>query len=495
MRVLIGQINPIIGDFSGNCEKILQSIKIAKGEPVDVVLFPELAICGYPPQDLLLHPSFINDVQGILERVITASKGMSVVVGLPRCGEGEKLYNSAAVIEDGVLLGFQDKVLLPTYDVFDERRYFEPGGMVRTWPLCGQEVGVTICEDIWFHSGAVEQYRYSRDPILELRQHKPDVVFNLSASPYSVAKPHRRFKVCQAAAMSLKCPVVMCNQVGGNDSLIFDGYSVHVDAEGEIVRWAKAFDEENKIINTEECGIIEPFEDDLIGGLYGALVLGVRDYFRKQGFHQACLGLSGGIDSAVVACIAVEALGKEHVLGLTMPSRYSSESSVVDAQQLADNLGIALHNISIEGPFSCYLELLKPHFEGRKPDVTEENLQARTRGMILMAMSNKLGCIVLSTGNKSETAMGYSTLYGDMCGGMSVINDVSKGQVYALAHWINKEREVIPWDTIEKPPSAELRPDQRDSDSLPPYDVIDNVLKEYVEEYKTQEAIAEKKGY
>lgn len=495
MRILVAQLNLIIGDLEGNTQKIIETLDRARSKEVDVVLFPELTICGYPPEDLMLHRSFIDAMDEYLEKIIRASARLLVVVGVVRKnnGKGEKpLFNSAAIIEDGKLLGYQDKWLLPTYDVFDERRYFEPGSDMKVWKFKGKKIGVIICEDIWQHAGYVDFTKYHRDPVQELAKHKPDVLLNLSASPYQYQKPDMRVKVCTKASRTLKCPVLLCCQVGGNDQLVFDGYSVYVDKKGNLSQLAKGFEEDEMIVDiqteTQGCPLVyDPLKD-----LYSALVLGVRDYFHKSGFKKGCLGLSGGIDSALVACIAADALGKENVLGITMPSRYSSTSSVSDAKVLADRLGIGYEEIPIEKPFQSFLDLLSPYFHGMAADVTEENIQARIRGMILMAFSNKFGHVVLSTGNKSEMAMGYCTLYGDMCGGLSVISDVTKTQVYELSRWINREKEIIPVSTIEKAPSAELRPNQKDSDSLPDYAVVDKVLQGYIEEYLSPEEISKK---
>ena len=494
MRILVAQINPIIGDLQGNAAKILNGISQAKNISAHLVLFPELSLTGYPPDDFLLLPHFIDALKAPLEEIRKASEGIVVIVGTPRrsnASVGHPLHNSAAIFHDGNLLGYQDKCLLPTYDVFDERRYFEPGATIKLWDFCGKKVGITICEDIWQHSDLLSQTSYARDPVLELRDQKPDLVLNLSASPYSIAKFSNRLKVCAKAAVALQSPFVLCNQVGANDGIIFDGRSLYLNHAGELLHCGKSFEEDFICIDLDKKEQ-QPIKinENSIEDLYQALVLGVRDYFRKSGFSRACLGLSGGIDSALVACIAVEALGKDNVLGVAMPSRFSSESSMVDACQLANALGIECKEIAIEAPFESYLELLNPHFQGKAPDVTEENLQARIRGMILMALSNKHGYINLSTGNKSELAMGYSTLYGDMCGGLGVISDVSKRQVYALANWINRDQEIIPYNTIQKAPSAELRPNQKDSDSLPDYDIIDNVLQGYVEEHRSPEEIA-----
>ncbi len=500
MHIVLRQINPTIGDLAGNTAKIVNGIQEGRRLGAELVLFSELALCGYPPEDFLLLPHFCNALEAELQKVVAASKGIAVVVGTIRRalpGTGQKfLHNSAAVIVDGRLIGYQDKALLPTYDVFDEARYFEPAESYRVWDIAGKRVVITICEDIWQHSAAVIHTSYRRDPVREVAMHKPDVLLNLSASPFSVARSETRLALCRAVAQTLHCPVLLCNQVGGNDSLIFDGNSLYLDREGQLIAQAAAFREDSLFIDTEvsavplECQSTEPIRD-----LHDALVLGLRDYFAKQGFTKALVGLSGGIDSAVVLCLAAKALGADRVLAVSMPSRYSSEGSVTDAKALVDHLGTGWLEVPIERPFQSYLELLTPHFQGLPPDTTEENLQARIRGMILMALSNKFGYIVLATGNKSEMAMGYATLYGDMCGGLGVINDVTKRQVYALANWMNRDREVIPHSTIVKPPSAELRPNQLDSDSLPDYAIVDTVLEEYVENHRSVEDIVLAYGY
>ncbi len=495
MRIFVAQLNPIIGDFEGNTRKIVQALDHARSKQADVVVFSELVLCGYPPEDLLLHSSFIDANQKYLEKIIQASSRLMVVVGVVRRNPDKKekpIFNSAAVIQDGKLLGFEDKQLLPTYDVFDERRYFEPGTKTQIWEYKGKKIGVMICEDIWQHAGIVSDTYYAHDPVLDFQSMKPDVVLNLSSSPYQFQKPSTRVKVCAKCAKTLNCPVILCCQVGANDQLVFDGYSLYVNREGELVQVAKGFEEDEMVVDLNAPATPCAFSYDPIQDLYHALVLGVRDYFHKQDFKKGCLGLSGGIDSALVACIAVDALGKENVLGITMPSRYSSPGSITDSEILARNLGIELLHIPIEKPFQSFLDLLQPYFQGKATDVTEENLQARIRGMLLMAISNKHGYIVMSTGNKSEMALGYCTLYGDMAGGLGVISDVNKQQVYTLAHWINRDKEIIPQSTISKVPSAELRPNQKDSDSLPSYDIIDNVLQGYVEEYLSPEEISQK---
>lgn len=492
MRIFTAQLNPIIADIKGNASKIIEKIRQARKEKYAIILFPELILTGYPPEDFLLLPHFIEAVEAALNEIARETKDITAIVGTARrnFNKNEKpLFNSAAILQNGEILGYQDKTLLPTYDVFDERRYFEPTHDCKVWAIEGKRLAITICEDIWH--GAV----YTKDPVVELKKQPIDVMLNLSASPFHVGKFFDRLHVCSRAAKELQCPVILCNQVGGNDSLIFDGHSLYVSKNGELLAMAKGFQEDDFVIDLEEAKEPISYKPQAIEELHDALILGLRDYFHKSGFKKACLGLSGGIDSALVAYLAKEALGSDNVLGIAMPSRYSSEGSITDAVELAHNLGIRYRHIPIEDPFKAYLELLTPYFEDKQPDVTEENLQARIRGMILMAISNKLGYIVLSTGNKSELAMGYSTLYGDMCGGLGVISDVTKGQVYALSKWINRDREIIPKNSIEKPPSAELRPNQKDSDSLPDYDIVDTVLKEYLENNQEAEEIYAKYNY
>lgn len=492
MHILVAQINPRVGDLKGNTELIIQRIRQGKSQKADLVVFPELALSGYPPEDFVLLPHFMEAVSNHLHEIIQASDGIGVIVGLPRYNpqKHEKgLYNSAALIQNQKLIDYVDKILLPTYDVFDERRYFEPGEQVKIWNFNGFKIACTICEDIWQHSGLFQTI-YKRDPIIEFKEKKPDLMINISASPYSINKFNSRSKICINAARSLGCPIILCNQVGGNDSLIFDGYSLFADPRG-LLQCAKGFEEDYMSIDLLQSQEVLQIKVNPIGDLYKALVLGLRDYFKKLGFKKACLGLSGGVDSAVVACLAADALGKAQVLTLGMPSRYSASESVRDAKLLAEKLGVDYQQVPIEGPFESYLSLLKPFFEEKETDITEENIQARIRGMILMAFSNKFGYLVLGTGNKSELAMGYSTLYGDMCGGLAVIGDLTKNQVYALARWINRHEEIIPWYTIERPPTAELRPNQKDSDTLPDYAIVDQVLQSYVEEHQSPASIAE----
>jgi len=498
MRVLLAQINPTIGDLQGNIDLICKGIADGKEQGAELIVFPEMALVGYPPEDFLLLPQFILDAESALEKIIPLTLGVSVIIGTIRrhSAKGEKsICNSAAILSNGLLLGFQDKMLLPTYDVFDERRFFEPAHETRLWKLGANQVGVTICEDIWGYSDLSHHVSYSRNPVEDLAKLNPEFVVNLSASPFSISHFNSRLSVCAKAAQALKCPLLLCNQVGGNDSLIFDGRSLCVDKNGKLVACAKAFETDNLFVDLSVNHKPLLQKNDPIRDIYQALVLGIRDYFRKSGFTKACLGLSGGVDSALVAYLAVEALGKENVMGVLMPSRYSSADSLKDAQQLVNALQIDSQTISIEGPFQGFLDLMSPSFIDCLPDTTEENMQARLRGMILMSLSNKFGYIVLSTGNKSELAMGYATLYGDMCGGLAVISDLTKQQVYQLSNWINRDKEIIPWNTIKKAPSAELRPNQKDSDSLPDYSIVDNVLQLYIVEHQSPQHIAERFGY
>jgi NAD+ synthase (glutamine-hydrolysing) len=494
MKVFVCQLDLTIGDYKGNLKKILDSIEKGRKERADIILFSELTLCAYPPEDLLLHENFVLRGEETLEKILPHTKGLMVVVGLVRrnLAKGEKsLLNSAAILQDGKIVGFQDKALLPTYDVFDERRYFEPGTQFNTWQWKGKKVGVLICEDIWEHANRVGFTKYSCDPVSELAKQNIDLLLNLSASPYQFQKSATRVKVCQAVSKTLQKPVILCAQVGGNDQLVFDGYSVAIGEDGELRQLAKGFEEDWMMVDLDAPACPCPFEYDSVGDLYKALVLGTRDYFHKQGFSKGIVGLSGGIDSALVACIAVDALGKENVLGVSLPSKYNAPSSTTDAEKLAKNLGIKWDIIPIQSMFEECLKDLTPHFIGKAPGVTEENIQSRLRGLTLMALSNKLGALVLSTGNKSELAMGFCTLYGDMAGGLSVIADVNKTQVYMLSRWLNRKKEIIPQAIIDKPPSAELRPNQRDTDTLPEYSTVDAVVQSYVEDLMTPEEIIE----
>lgn len=478
MKILAAQIDSITGDFEGNIKKILYSIQIAKQNNCSILITSELAITGYPPQDLLLLPEFAEKAADALQPLIAASQNIILVIGTIRKNEeaGKPLFNTAAVCYQKKLIGFQDKTQLASYDAFDERRYFEPALKNEPWTLNNTAIGITIGGDMLQNTKNSLQ-----TPIHYLKDKNLDLAVNLSAFPYCIGKFTSRIDAAKHAATVLKCPFVLCNQVGGRDSLIFDGYSLLINSKGELAQIAKGFKEDNCIMDTSSVKIDTPFPEPM-EELHQALLLGLKDYFFKQGLKKACIGISGGIDSALVACLAVEALGKENVLGIAMPSPYSSPESITDAKKLASNLSIPLSIIPINAPFETFLELLSPYFLGKEPDTTEENLQARIRGMILMALSNKHGYIVLSTGNKSEFALGYSTLYGDMCGGLSVICDLLKDQVYALSRHINSKTNLIPENTFIKAPSAELRTGQKDSDTLPEYPIVDAVVRGYIEQ-------------
>lgn len=496
MKLQASQLNFVIGDLAGNGEKIIEALSRARKNGADLVLFSELAITGYPPEDLLLDSTFVESAWKQLQAIIPHTKGLCAIIGLPRKNPHHKdkpLHNSAAVCVDGQLIAFADKILLPTYDVFDERRFFEPGEKPLVFSYKGFEVGVTICEDAWQHSGDVGYANYARDPINELSKSKIDLLLNLSASPYSYKRGIARAAVFQAAAETLQCPVLFCNQVGANDQILFDGHSLAISSSGELLGAAKGFVEEDLVVDLDAPARSELLEEG-IHNLYQALVMGLRDYFTKQGFTKAILGLSGGIDSALVACIAVDAIGASNVTALALPTRFSSHSSHADAALLAKNINLSLQLVSIEKTFQHYLDLLDPFIKKGSSSITEENLQSRIRGMILMAFSNAQGSLLLNTGNKSEMAMGYTTLYGDMCGGLGPLHDVTKLHIYELARYVNREREIIPNSILEKAPSAELKENQTDQDTLPPYEVLDPILEDYIERGLSPEEIAEQRG-
>lgn len=496
MKIALAQIDPTVGDFDGNTRKIVEFSRMAADKGADLALFPELSICGYPPADLLEKPSFVARAGKAVEEVAaaTAHLRMAVLCGYvtpARHGSGKHVMNSAAMLRHGRIEFVQSKMLLPFYDVFDEQRYFAPADRQHLCHFGGERVAVTICEDAWNDKSFWEDRLYTVDPVDELMRHGGSVILNISASPYWRNKRQLRFDMLAAIAKHHCKPVVMVNQVGGNDSLIFDGSSIAIGPDGQLLARAKSFEEDLVIFDakalTGEVREQDPNED---AAIYSALVLGTRDYVRKCGFSKALVGLSGGIDSALVACLAVDALGRENVRAVTMPSQYSSEGSVNDSQQLAENLGIQLETIPIRELFCTYQKALEPIFSGLKRDITEENIQSRIRGNLLMAMSNKFSALVLTTGNKSEMSVGYCTLYGDMVGALAVIGDVMKTRVYDLARYVNRDREIIPAAILEKAPSAELSPGQKDTDSLPPYHVLDPILEAYVERYETPEAIA-----
>jgi NAD+ synthase (glutamine-hydrolysing) len=484
MKVMLAQLNPTIGDIDGNTKKVMKSIEMARERGADLIVFPEMTLCGYTPEDLVFSQRFIDKMEESLDQIVRASRGLALLVGLIRRNpmrEEKLLYNSAAIISDGMLLGFYDKMLLPHYDVFNERRYFARGKSVQVWNIKGKRVAVLICEDIWQNASHVSNTTYVQDPVKELIPYRPDLLCNLTASPFQAEKGEIRVEVCRAASKTLGCPVAYACQVGANGMLIFDGYSMYVDKEGDLTHLAKGFREDWVVVETDEKMAAIKFEQDVKHDVYRALCLGVSDYFAKAHQTKAVIGLSGGVDSSLVASIAKDALGKENVVGIYLPTRFSSKESLEDAEELAKNLGIEFKNIPIDPLFAGFLETLHDHFASAEFDLTEENLQARIRGVMLMAFANKFKMLLLNTGNKSELALGYCTLYGDMCGALAVIGDVLKTDVYELCRVVNREREVIPKRVFEKAPSAELRHHQKDSDTLPPYDIVDVVLKAYIE--------------
>jgi NAD+ synthase (glutamine-hydrolysing) len=495
MKIALSQLNYIIGDIEGNTERIVAEIKRAEQDGAELVVFSELAVCGYPPKDLLDYPSFINRCETALEIIRQNTTSTAVLVGAPawsRLEKGKKLYNSAYFFYQKELVQRIDKTLLPTYDIFDEYRYFEPNSTFKCVEFKGQKIAVTICEDLW---NLDEEKLYAVTPMDELMKQKPSVMINLSGSPYSYNHVEERRERMQYNAKHYNLPLFYVNQVGGNTDILFDGGSMFINRNGEIVGECAFYNEDFKVYDWDSSKTyedqLEEYRDYDIGLIHDALVMGVRDYFGKLGFKKAVLGSSGGIDSAVVHAIAAEALGAENVKAIMMPSQYSSDGSVKDAVKLAENLGSDYSIIPIKSIFDEFKNILSEEFAGVAENVAEENMQARSRGVILMSISNKFGPIVLNTSNKSESAVGYSTLYGDMCGGLSVIGDLYKEQVYELARFVNRYGEVIPFEIINKEPSAELRPDQKDSDSLPPYPVLDKMLFHYIEERKGwQEIVA-----
>ena len=482
MKIGFAQINPTVGDLSGNFERILGAYERLADAGADLVLTPELAITGYPPQDLVFKSQFVPQNLEVLEKLQARLRGAALLVGYVERnqGRGKPFHNAAALLQPGAPISKTFKSLLPTYDVFDEDRYFEPGCNSAPLLFGTKKIGVTICEDIWTEHYLPRPF-YDVEPVRALVEQGAEIVLNLSASPFSLNKPAIRREMVSALAQAHRRPIFYCNAVGGNDQLLFDGNSIAVNASGDLIARLPGFRTAEQIVDTDAAAI-EFNEPDRSADLFAALSLGVRDYLAKCGFKSAVLGLSGGIDSAVVAAIAVEALGAQNVVGVSMPSPYSSRGSIDDALALAKNLGIQCLQIPIANAFAAFKAQFAEIFAGLAEDTTEENMQARLRGMILMSLSNKFGHIVLSTGNKSELAVGYCTIYGDMAGGLAVISDVPKTMVFELARWINREREIIPRSTIEKPPSAELKPDQKDQDTLPPYDVLDEILRLYVEE-------------
>ena len=499
MKIALGQINPTIGDFTGNSKKIIESSRQAFALGAEMVLFPELAICGYPPRDLLEKPAFVERSQLMVQEIAQAVPGLTVVCGFvspAKVETGKSVMNSAAVLRDGAVQFVQSKMLLPTYDVFDEVRYFDPAKSQKLLNLGDKRFALTICEDAWNDKHFWHRRLYSVDPVDELLHAGGNMVINISASPFYLGKRELRRQMLETIARDNKVPVLFVNQVGGNDSLIFDGSSMVIAPDGRIVAQARSFAEDLILFDSETMQG-DMHEQTAVGdaSAYAALVLGTRDYVQKCGFSKVVIGLSGGIDSALTAAIAVDALGKENVTGIAMPSQYSSEHSIKDARELACRLGIRFEVVPIGAIFDQYRTSLAQLFAGTAEGVAEENIQSRIRGNIVMAFSNKFGELVLTTGNKSEIGVGYCTLYGDMVGGLGVIADVPKTMVYSLSRYLNAIKPVIPQSTIDKPPSAELRPGQKDSDTLPPYDVLDNILEDYIEDYRTAEQIAAERGY
>jgi NAD+ synthetase len=488
MKVVLAQINTTVGDIASNEAKILTAYERGAAAGADLVLLPELALTGYPPRDLALNSAFIAKNLEALDRLALKTGKTGLLVGLIGRNDvqpGRKATNAIALLQNGKILATRAKTLLPTYDVFDEDRYFEPAAENAPVTFNGVNIGLTICEDAWNDEDFWDDRRYRRNPPAELAAAGARLLFNASASPWHLGKSRIRREMLSNLAIKSKSPVVYCNLVGGNDELIFDGASLVFNGKGELLAEGKKFAEDFLVVDLETaapCPHTEPQDEEKV---YQAMVLGTRDYLHKCGFKSAVLGLSGGIDSALVAAIAADALGRENVRGVALPSQFSSQGSLDDAQKLAKNLGIQFDVIPIQPMFVSAKEQLKTVFAGHAEDTAEENIQARLRGVILMAMSNKFGSLLLTTGNKSELAVGYCTLYGDMCGGLAVISDVPKTMVYRIAKWLNREREVIPSDTITKPPSAELRPNQTDQDSLPAYDVLDAILNAYVVEGRT----------
>ena len=500
MKIAIAQLNPTIGDITNNAQAIIKAAHQAIKQNVRLLLTPELSLCGYPPRDLLLYPGFVESMSRDLDAIASElPKGIAVLVGTVETNpyameKGQKpLYNSMALIDGGEVRQVFHKRLLPTYDVFDEDRYFEPGYEANYFTLDGVKVGVSICEDLWNDEQFWGKRSYEVNPIEELAQLGVDVIVNLSASPYTVGKQKLREDMLRHAATSYSVPILYANQIGGNDDLIFDGNSVAFNSAGEIICRAKSFETDLIVVDLDKSrSPLTPFDKGGVNReIYSALVLGVKDYARKCGFSKAILGLSGGIDSALVAAIASEALGAENVLGVLMPSPYSSDHSVSDAVDLVNSLGIKSQKLEIKEAMTAYDTILDPMFAGTEFGIAEENIQSRIRGNLLMAIANKFGYLLLSTGNKSEMSVGYCTLYGDMNGGLAVIADVPKTRVFELCRWLNRKQEVIPTNIITKPPSAELKPDQKDSDSLPDYDTLDDILERLVCQHQSFREIVE----
>ena len=494
MNAGIAQINTTVGDFAGNTDKILRAYRELVKAGADFVITPELAVCGYPPMDLVFRSGFIAAAERHVSALAADTGSVPLIVGTVEpnpAAHGRPCHNSAVVLQNGRRLATAHKSLLPTYDVFDEGRYFEPSLRVTTVEIAGRRAGITICEDLWTAEYLPRDY-YGRSPIDDLSKAGIGLLLNLSASPFEAGKPARRRAMLGGIARELGVPLVYANLVGGNDQLVFDGHSLAFDRDGSVAAQLPGFREDIALVAIPSVAPANIAPDDDVRDVHEALVLGLRDYLDKCGFKQVVIGLSGGIDSAVTAALAVAALGKENVLGVTMPGPFSSKGSIDDSIDLARNLGITCHTVPIGGSYEAMEKQMAEVFTGKSPDITEENLQARLRGLTLMAISNKFNRMVISTGNKSEMAVGYCTIYGDMAGGLALLSDVPKTMVYALARYINRHGEVIPRNTIDKAPSAELRANQTDQDTLPPYDVLDEILRLYVEEQLTTTEIAAK---
>jgi NAD+ synthase (glutamine-hydrolysing) len=494
MKVCVAQINPTVGDFDGNAAKIIEKIQWAEKAGAELVIFPEMAVTGYPTRDLLEKPYFILKNLAAIDRIAKKCSFIGAVVGYVSINESSKgrgLFNSAAFLSNGKVEFVQHKALLPTYDVFDETRHFAHGLSHKAFAYKGVKIGITICEDIWSSVNIGGRKLYEYDPVAALANDGAEIIINISASPFYVGKGQTRESLLMETAKKYGVPVIYANSVGGNDELVFDGHSLVVNAAGCVAHEGKLFEEDSFVIDTDNLKAAKArAKRSDIEDLHDALVLGLKDYARKCGFKNAVIGLSGGIDSGVVACLAAEAFGSKNVCGIGMPSPYSSVESVEDAKILAKNLGIGFQVVPISDIYKAYLKTLSGVSDKEKAiSVMEENIQARIRGNILMAFSNKTGALVLSTGNKSEVAVGYCTLYGDMAGGLAIISDVPKTYVYELAKFINRKSEVIPQSSIIKPPSAELRPNQKDSDTLPPYEVLDKILKLYIEDHASAQGI------
>ena len=499
MKIALGQINPTVGDFAGNAARIINFSQRAKSQGAGLILFPELSVCGYPPRDLVERASFVHHNHEAAEHIAAETHGIAVICGLVTPAQletGKSVMNSAALLMDGRITFVQSKMLLPTYDVFDEMRNFAPARSQLLFPFCGKQMALTICEDAWNDKHFWHRRLYSVDPVEALIRAGGNFVLNISASPFWAGKRELRREMLATIARTDRVPVAFVNQIGGNDSLVFDGSSLVFDREGNVIAQGKSFEED--LIFFDSDALTGEMHQQIEGeeaSVYSALVLGTRDYVHKCDFQRVIIGLSGGVDSALTAAIAVDALGTENVIGVGMPGPYSSPGSIEDARTLAANLGIRFEILKITGIFEEYGATLHEVFKSYSEDVTEENIQSRIRGSLLMALSNKFGAIVLSTGNKSELGVGYCTLYGDMAGGLAVINDVPKTMVYRLSHYVNSRKPLIPQATLDKPPSAELRPDQKDSDSLPDYETLDAILEDYVEQSHSAEQISRDHGF